>query len=94
MNTPQSEPQPVDLIINRYLPNASQEEREKAREDLQNFTRALLKIATRRALEERGKLMLAELEAFRPDGECADDGQQSQRKRTKGLLKYRAVIKQ
>lgn len=48
-----SERQPVDLIIDRYLPNADEATRAKAREDLKAFVQALLPIATRRALEER-----------------------------------------
>lgn len=48
-----SERQPVDLIIDRYLPNADEATRTKAREDLKAFVQALLRIATRRAVEER-----------------------------------------
>lgn len=54
MHTPHhAKEYPCDSIINRYLPNVSPEERDKAREDLTNFVQALLTIATRRALEER-----------------------------------------
>ena len=56
MNTPHhTKEYPCDLIIDRYLPDASPEERDKAREDLNNFAQALLRIATRRALEERSQ---------------------------------------
>lgn len=48
-----SERQPIDLIVDRYLPNANEATRAKAREDLTAFVQALLRIATRRALEER-----------------------------------------
>lgn len=55
MNTPHPDRIPVDLIIDRYLPNASSEEREQARKDLIRFTEVMLRIATRRALEERAQ---------------------------------------
>lgn len=48
-----SERQPIDLIIDRYLPNADEAARAKAREDLKAFVQALLRIATRRALEDQ-----------------------------------------
>jgi hypothetical protein len=43
---------PGDLIINRYMPHASEEEREKARENLYAFVTVLVRIATRLAHEE------------------------------------------
>lgn len=47
-----SDRQPGDLIIDRYLPNADTVARAKAREDLRTFAQALLRIAMRRATEE------------------------------------------
>ena len=51
MDTSQ-ESRPGDLIINRYMPNASEEERGKARENLYAFIAVLVRIATRLAQEE------------------------------------------
>jgi hypothetical protein len=48
-----SDRQPIDLLIDRYLPHADAATRVQAREDLNAFVQALLRIATRRALEER-----------------------------------------
>jgi len=43
---------PGDLIINRYMPMATDAEREAARENLYGFVKVLMRIATRRATEE------------------------------------------
>lgn len=48
-----SERQPIDLLIDRHLPHADAVTRAKARDELSAFVQALLRIATRRALEER-----------------------------------------
>lgn len=45
--------QPGDLILNRYMPQATAEEREAARENLRAFAAVVVGIAKRLALEER-----------------------------------------
>ncbi len=44
---------PGDEILNRYMPDATGEEREIARENLRAFAAVAMGIAKRRALEER-----------------------------------------
>ena len=44
--------QPGDLILYRYLPNATEEEREVARENLRKYMEIVFRIATRLATEE------------------------------------------
>ena len=51
MDTPQQERRPGDLILMRYMPNATEEEREDARENLRRFARVLLRIEERLARE-------------------------------------------
>jgi len=51
METPQLERLSGDLIINRYMPNATEEERKDARENLRRFARVLLRIEERLARE-------------------------------------------
>jgi hypothetical protein len=43
---------PGDVFLNRYMPGASEEEREEARENLYRFAAVLARIAGRRGLEE------------------------------------------
>jgi hypothetical protein len=52
MNTPSHKPRPGDLILNRYMLNATEEEREDARENLRAYATVILRIATRLATEE------------------------------------------
>jgi hypothetical protein len=49
MRTPPAKP--GDLILNRYMPNASDAEREEARQNLYGFAATLVRIAARRADE-------------------------------------------
>jgi cell fate regulator YaaT (PSP1 superfamily) len=51
MDTPRREHQPGDIILNRYMPNATEEEREDARENLRRLARVLLRIEVRIARE-------------------------------------------
>ena len=44
--------QPGDVFLNRYMPHATHEEREEARQNLYEFFAVLLRIATRRANED------------------------------------------
>ncbi len=46
------ERRPGDLIVDRYMPTATQEEREAARKTLYAFVAVLLRCATRHANEE------------------------------------------
>lgn len=48
---PTPPPKPGDLILGRYMPNATEEEREEARQNLQAFAATLVRIAARRADE-------------------------------------------
>jgi hypothetical protein len=52
MNTPQRARRPGDIILDRYMPNASEAEREEARENLRAYAAVVLRIATRQATEE------------------------------------------
>jgi len=52
MNTPSHKPRPGDLILNRYMLNATEEEREEARENLRAYATVIMRIATRLATEE------------------------------------------
>ena len=52
MNTPQRARPPGDIILDRYMPNASEAEREEARENLRAYAAVVLRIATRQATEE------------------------------------------
>ncbi len=52
METPQRTRRPGDLIIDRYMPNATEDEREAARANLYAFVAVLLRISTRCANEE------------------------------------------
>jgi hypothetical protein len=42
---------PGDIILDRYLPNATAEEREAARENLRRLARLLIRVHVRRALD-------------------------------------------
>ena len=42
---------PGDIILNRYLPHATEEEREIARENLRRLARLLIRVHERRALD-------------------------------------------
>ena len=55
-----------DLILNRYMPNATEQEREAARENLRKFAMVVVGIARRLAKEEseRAKEILGELRAL------------------------------
>jgi hypothetical protein len=44
--------EPGDVFLNRYMPNATHEEREQARQNLYDFFAVLLRIATRRMNED------------------------------------------
>ena len=44
--------QPGDLILDRYMPGATDEEREAARENLRAYMKIVVRIATRLATEE------------------------------------------
>lgn len=52
MDTPQRARRPGDLILDRYMPKASDAEREEARENLRAYATVVLRIATRLATEE------------------------------------------
>ncbi len=43
--------QPGDLILDRYMPSATPEEREAARENLKRFARLIVSVADRKARE-------------------------------------------
>ncbi len=47
--------QPGDLILDRYMPHATVQEREAARENLRAFAVVVVGIAKRLALEERDR---------------------------------------
>ena len=49
MDSRQIQHKPGDLILDRYMPNATPAEREQGRENLYAFFAVLLRIATRRA---------------------------------------------
>ena len=51
MDTSQRDHRPGDLIIDRYMPNASEDEREAARESLRRLARILIRIEDRLAQE-------------------------------------------
>ena len=44
--------QPGDLILDRYMPDATDEEREAARENLRQYAEVLFRVTTRLATEE------------------------------------------
>lgn len=46
---------PGDAIINRYMPNATPEEKEAARENLKKLARFILRVEERRFREEHAK---------------------------------------
>lgn len=50
--SPSSPYRPGDLILNRYMPDATKEEREVARENLREFAVVVIGIAKRLAKEE------------------------------------------
>ena len=52
MDTPLRTPRPGDLILNRCMPNATEENREGARDNLRAYATVVLRIATRLATEE------------------------------------------
>lgn len=61
--------QPGDLILDRYMPHATMEEREAARENLRAFAAVVVGIAKRLAQEEREG-------AIRATGGCGVDLEQ------------------
>lgn len=52
LNREKGEYRAGDLILNRYMPNASEEEREAARENLREFATIVVEIAKRLVREE------------------------------------------
>ena len=52
MDTPHQEHRPGDLILDRYMPNAGETEREAARENLRAYAMVVLRIASRLATGE------------------------------------------
>ena len=52
METSQAERRPGDLILDRHMPTATEDEREAARETLRAYAAVVLRIATRLATEE------------------------------------------
>ena len=54
MANAQSDPRPGDVFLDRYMPNASDTERENARANLYALLSALLHLEERRAREEDG----------------------------------------
>ena len=57
---------PGDLILNCYMPNATKEQREAARENLRQYAKIVVGIAKRLAREEaeQAKEILGELKAL------------------------------
>jgi hypothetical protein len=53
--TPNPSRRPGDLLLDRWMPNATPLERERAHENLRAFAQALLKIAIREVREETRK---------------------------------------
>lgn len=53
------EHKPGDVFLDRYMPNASDKEREEARQNLYDFFAVLLRIATRRANEDHDNAIRA-----------------------------------
>ncbi len=51
MEKEQSQRRPGDLILDRYMPNATLEEREAARESLRRLARLLIRVHERLALD-------------------------------------------
>jgi hypothetical protein len=51
MDTPQQEHRPGDIILERYIPNASEEDREIARENLRRLARLLIRVHERLTLD-------------------------------------------
>ena len=54
---------PGDIILNRYLPDATEREREEARGNLYEFVDALYRIALRIAQEEHDTVIRAKKES-------------------------------
>jgi hypothetical protein len=54
---------PGDVFLDRYMSNASVEEREAARENLRRFARLILRICTRIAEEEHEARIRAQADA-------------------------------
>ena len=54
-DAPKNSPQPGDLILDRYLPDATPEKREEAREVLREHALLLIRIGERILAEERAK---------------------------------------
>ncbi len=68
METAQRERRPGDLIVDRYMPSATEEEREAARANLYAFAAVLLRCVTRRANEEyESEIRASELGAVESD---------------------------
>lgn len=60
MNAENANRQAGDLILDRYMPHATAEEREAAREHLRAFAAVVVGIAKRLALEERDQAIRAD----------------------------------
>ncbi len=56
MEVSHSQRQPGDLILDRYMPNASQEEREQARANLRGLLAALVRYAKWHARQGGGQV--------------------------------------
>ena len=59
MDTPQRIRRPGDIILDRYMPGASDAEREEARENLRAYAAIVLRIATRLATEDHEQAIRA-----------------------------------
>ena len=59
MDTQRPKRRPGDLILDRYMPDASDTEREEARENLRAYAAVVLRIATRLATEEHEQAIRA-----------------------------------
>lgn len=64
--SPSSPRRPGDLILDKYMPNATEEEREAARKNLREYAVIVVEIAKRLAKEEaeHAKEILEELRAL------------------------------
>ena len=59
MDTQRPKRRPGDLILDHYMPDASDTEREEARENLRAYAAVVLRIATRLATEEHEQAIRA-----------------------------------
>ena len=54
-NEPKKSRRPGDLILDRYMPNATPDERESARYDLQRLAKLIIRVTERLAREREDK---------------------------------------